>query len=158
MSSNLEPIFFRACLFLSYVKMHFFYVKSNILRKWSNILCKFYVTMFTPEHYLLRRSACSTPKPPAPLSSRLQRARVPQRRLAQWPSRPHPDPQAGTGRAHGQTARRGGGCAESAQTQARARVYTRESEHMRARTSTSALVLAGARSRTVSTIMDACDG
>ena len=43
-------------IFLSYVKMHFFYVKLNILRKWSNILLKFFVTIFTPEHSLLRRS------------------------------------------------------------------------------------------------------
>ena len=41
---------------LSYVKMHFFYVKSIILRKWSNILCKYYVTVFMTEHSLLRRS------------------------------------------------------------------------------------------------------
>ena len=47
--------------------MHFFYVKSNILRKWSNILRKFYVTMFTPEHSLLRRSIpFGPPGPPRP--------------------------------------------------------------------------------------------
>ena len=40
----------------SYVKMHFSFVKSNILCKWLRILFKFYVTMFTPEHSLLRRS------------------------------------------------------------------------------------------------------
>ena len=36
-------------------KNHFFYIKSNILRTRSKILCKFYVTMFTPEHSLLWR-------------------------------------------------------------------------------------------------------
>ena len=49
------PSFRTMMIFLSYVKMLFFYVKSNILSKWSNILRKFYVTMFTPEHSLLRR-------------------------------------------------------------------------------------------------------
>ena len=46
MSSNISNMM----IFLSYVKMHFFYVKSNILRKWSNDLRKFYVTMFNPGH------------------------------------------------------------------------------------------------------------
>ena len=40
-------------IFLSYIKIHFFYVKSIILHKWLNILHKFYVTMFTPEHSFL---------------------------------------------------------------------------------------------------------
>ena len=43
-------------VFLSYVKMHFSYVKSSILRNCSNILCKSYVLMFTLENSLLRRS------------------------------------------------------------------------------------------------------
>ena len=37
-------------------KNAFFNVKLNILHKWLNILRKFYVTMFTPDHLLLRRS------------------------------------------------------------------------------------------------------
>ena len=42
-------------IFLSYIEMHFFYVQSNILCKWLNILSKFYVTMLTgnPEYSLL---------------------------------------------------------------------------------------------------------
>ena len=43
-------------IFLCYVKMHFSYVKLNILRKWSNILCKFHVIMLTLEHSILWRS------------------------------------------------------------------------------------------------------
>ena len=46
------------------VKMHFFHVKSNILCKRSNILRKFYVTMFTPEHSLFRRSIPLLPPGP----------------------------------------------------------------------------------------------
>ena len=57
-------------IFLSYVKMHFFYVKSNILRKWLNILRKFYVTMLTPKHSLLRRSIPLRPPGPPPHPAR----------------------------------------------------------------------------------------
>ena len=41
--------------------MHFFYVKSSILREWSNVLHKNYVPMFTSEHSLLRRSILLRP-------------------------------------------------------------------------------------------------
>ena len=51
---------------LSGVKMHFFYVKSKILRMWLIILCNFYVTMFRPEHSLLRRSIPLLPPCPHP--------------------------------------------------------------------------------------------
>ena len=57
-------------IFLFYVKMHFFYAKSNILCKWSNILRNFYVTMFTPEHSLLRRSIPLRPPGPPPHPAR----------------------------------------------------------------------------------------
>ena len=41
---------------LSYVKLHFSYVKSNIECNWLNILRKYYVIMFAPKHSLLLRS------------------------------------------------------------------------------------------------------
>ena len=82
-------------IFLSYVKMHFFYVKSNNLRKWSNILRKLYVTMFIPEHSLLRRSIpfgppgppLPTPRPGPPPTSHLARPPPPPTRLASLPTR-----------------------------------------------------------------------
>ena len=36
--------------FLSNIKMHFSYVKSNIPCNWSNIICTCYLTMLTPEN------------------------------------------------------------------------------------------------------------
>ena len=42
-------------IFFILSKNALFYVKSNILCKWSNILCTYYLTMFTPEHSLLWR-------------------------------------------------------------------------------------------------------
>ena len=50
--------------------MHFSYVKSYILRKWLNILSKFYKTMFTIEQSLLQRSIPLQPpgQPPHPAS------------------------------------------------------------------------------------------
>ena len=53
-----------------------FYVKSNILRKRSNILRIFFVTMFTPEHSLLRRSTPLLP-PAIPTGQPLDTARHP---------------------------------------------------------------------------------
>ena len=50
-------------IFLSYVKMHFFYVKSNILRKWSNIL-RNYVhsrTFFIPKIHPLQTTRPTIP-------------------------------------------------------------------------------------------------
>ena len=69
-------------IFLSYVKMHFSYVKSKILHKWLNILHKFYVTMFTPEHSLLQRSTpLLSPGQPSHLASH-------QTLPATWPCQP----------------------------------------------------------------------
>ena len=42
-------------IFILLHKIHFSYLKSNILSKWSNILCKFYITKFTPVHSSPRR-------------------------------------------------------------------------------------------------------
>ena len=58
-------------IFLSYVKMHFSYVKSKILLTWLNILRKFYVAMFTPEHSLLWRSIPLQPSGQPPHPTRL---------------------------------------------------------------------------------------
>ena len=65
--------------------MHFSYVKSKILSMWLNILLKFYVTMFSPEHSLLLRSIPLRPpgQPPDP-------ARHPTR--PPIPPRPSPHP------------------------------------------------------------------
>ena len=46
------------------------YVKSNIVCKWLNILRKFYVIMFTPEHSLLQRSIPLRPPGPPPHPAR----------------------------------------------------------------------------------------
>ena len=64
-----------------------FYVKSNILRKRSNILRIFFVTMFTPEHSLLRRSTPLLP-PAIPTGQPLDTARHP----TQPATRPAPPP------------------------------------------------------------------
>ena len=61
---TLAPILPLMMIFLSYLKMHFFYVKSNILRKSSRI---FYETMFNPEHSLLQRFIHLQPPDPARL-------------------------------------------------------------------------------------------
>ena len=66
--------------------------------------------------------------------------------------------QAALGSAHCQTALRCSGRSEDSETQARDRVYTREREHMTARTHTGASALACARSSTVSTMVDECNG
>ena len=62
-------------IFLSYVKMHFSYITSNILQKWSNVLHKHYVSgrirkyyVTTPEHSLLRRSIPLQPSAGCPPS------------------------------------------------------------------------------------------
>ena len=56
-NGNFEPQpFNKMIIFLSCVKMHFFYIKWNIPRKCLNNLHKFYITIFTPEHSLLQRS------------------------------------------------------------------------------------------------------
>ena len=61
------PHYLLVCLpELSYIKMHFSYVKSKILSMWLNILLKFYVTMFSPEHSLLLRSIPLRPPGPPP--------------------------------------------------------------------------------------------
>ena len=65
-SSSSLKLEYMLALYRFYVKIHFFYVKSNMLCKWSNILRKYYVTMFTPEHSLLKRSIPL--RPPGPPS------------------------------------------------------------------------------------------
>ena len=77
-------------IFLSYVKMHFSYVKSKILLKWLNILRKFYVAMFTPEHSLLRRSIPLQPSGQPPHQTRLPT--LPASDLATTPPCPPPYP------------------------------------------------------------------
>ena len=66
--------------------MHFLYVKSNILCKWSNILRKFYVTLFTSEHSLLQRSIPLQPPCPPTHPASLQT------RPATRPGPPGPPP------------------------------------------------------------------
>ena len=66
-------------IFLSYIKMHFSYVKSNILCNWLNILGKHYLIVFTPENSLPRRSSQLRPPglPPYPASHLTQPATRP---------------------------------------------------------------------------------
>ena len=51
--------------------MHFSYIKSNVLCKWSNILRKCYIIMFTPVNSLLQRSIqlCQSPRSTSSMTS-----------------------------------------------------------------------------------------
>ena len=65
--------------------MHFSYVKSNILCKWLSMLCKFLVTMFTPEYSLLQRSESILLQPPCLTQTPIMSTNLPASPTCQHP-------------------------------------------------------------------------
>ena len=80
----------------SYVKMHFSYVKSNILRKWLNMLCNYVHarTFFTPKIHPppITRPATRPGPPPDPARHPTRPATHPPSHPARHPTQPATPP------------------------------------------------------------------